>query len=494
MDTEQQQETPRPAAPLQGVRVIDLGQYIAGPGAAMVLAELGASVIKIEPPGGDQARHIGRYGESMLRAYSRGKQSIALDLKSEAGREVAWRLIAHSDVVVQNLRPGAAESLGLGPAAVRGRFPRVVYLSISGFGDRGPSRERPGYDIAAQAESGLMSVTGEPDRLPQKVGVPVIDAAAAHLGAQAVLAALYGREKTGTGETLHTSLLEVAMHLQATTWCDYLGGAPEPTRIGDGQPHNAPAAEVVPTRDGHIVLSAYADEHWARFCRVMGREALATDARFRTNALRVQHRDALRTVLRECLSALTSDECVALLGRHQIVAGAVRSYRQALHSPDVQASGMLVDAVAADGSVYTGGAHGQPLVARFVWLPGRGEMLTAERLVPSAEGWRVVARQVAEQLAASAQVRAIDGALSPQERKSLLDSALRMIDEGTGPDPANFAQFEPVPAPDGRIAALRFVFPPYQVGPYADGVQYAQVPAATLLPYVAGEYQALFVQ
>ncbi|WP_028914948.1 MULTISPECIES: DUF3298 and DUF4163 domain-containing protein [unclassified Pseudoxanthomonas] len=151
-------------------------------------------------------------------------------------------------------------------------------------------------------------------------------------------------------------------------------------------------------------------------------------------------------------------------------------------------------AVAADGSVYTGGAHGQPLVARFVWLPGRGEMLTAERLVPSAEGWQVVARQVAEQLAASAQVRAIDGALSPQERKSLLDSALRMIDEGTGPDPANFAQFEPVPAPDGRIAALRFVFPPYQVGPYADGVQYAQVPAATLLPYVAGEYQALFVQ
>lgn len=341
-----------PAAPLKKVRVIDLGQYIAGPGAAMVLAELGAQVIKIEPLAGDRARHIGRYGESMIRAYSRGKQSIALNLKSKAGLEIAWRLIGESDVVIQNLRPGAVEGLGLGPAAVRERFPRVIYLSISGFGDRGPSSERPGYDIAAQAESGLMSVTGEPDRLPQKVGVPIIDAAAAHLGAQAVLAALYGREQTGLGETLRTSLLEVAMHLQATTWCDYLGGAPEPTRMGDGQPNNAPAAEVVPTLDGHIVLSAYADEHWARFCRVVGREALVADPRFSSNALRVQHRRELRSVLCECLSSFTSQECVSLLSRHQIVVGSVRSYRQVLHSEDIQASGILVEASGADGRRY----------------------------------------------------------------------------------------------------------------------------------------------
>lgn len=333
-----------PAAPLAGVRVIDLGQYIAGPGAAMVLAELGAEVIKIEPITGDQARHIGRYGESMIRAYSRGKRSIALDLKSDAGREVAWQLIGRSDVVIQNLRPGAIESLGLGPDAVRARHPRIVYLSISGFGDLGPSSARPGYDIAAQAESGLMSVTGEPGRLPQKVGVPIVDSAAAHLGAQAVLAALFGRQQSGVGETLRTSLLEVAMHLQATTWCDYLGGAPEPTRIGDGQPNNAPAAEVVATRDGHIVLSAYAEEHWARFCRVMGREELASDPRFMTNALRVQHRPELRAVLADCLSGFTSEECVALLSRQQIVVGFVRSYSQVLQSADVQASGLLVEA------------------------------------------------------------------------------------------------------------------------------------------------------
>jgi crotonobetainyl-CoA:carnitine CoA-transferase CaiB-like acyl-CoA transferase len=345
-------DAPRPATPLAGVRVIDLGQYIAGPGAAMVLAELGASVTKIEPLGGDQARHIGRYGESMVRAYNRGKQSICLDLKSEAGREAALRLVARSDVVIQNLRPGVADKLGLGPAQVRERYPRIVYLSISGFPAGGPSHARPGYDIAAQAESGLMAVTGEADGLPQKVGVPVVDAAAAQLGAQAVLAALFGRERSGVGETLEVSLLEAALNLQAATWCEFLGGAPEPTRMGHGQPHNAPAAELVATRDGHIVLSAYAEDHWQRFCRIVGREELAVDARFRTNELRVRHRTELRRVLQECLSGYSSQECVDLLGRQQIVCGAVRPYRDVLASPDVARSGILVHADAGDGEGY----------------------------------------------------------------------------------------------------------------------------------------------
>jgi crotonobetainyl-CoA:carnitine CoA-transferase CaiB-like acyl-CoA transferase len=342
----------RPAAPLAGVRVIDFGQYIAGPGAAMALCELGASVIKIEPLAGDQARHIGRYGDSMVRAYNRGKRSIALDLKSEAGRAVALRLVARADVVIQNLRPGVVDKLGLGPAQLRALYPRLVYLSVCGFGSTGPSRDRPGYDIAAQAESGLMSVTGEPGRLPMKVGVPIVDAAAAQLGAQAVLAALFGRERSGMGETLELSLLDTALHLQAATWCEYLGGAPEPTRIGDGQPHNAPAADVVPTRDGHIVLSAYAEDHWQRFCRVVGRAELATDPRFATNADRVAHRGALREVLRECLSDLTSAQCVDLLGRNQIVAGAVRRYSEVLASPDVAASGIVVPAEVPGAAPY----------------------------------------------------------------------------------------------------------------------------------------------
>lgn len=344
--------TSRPAAALAGVRVIDLGQYIAGPGAAMALAELGASVVKIEPLTGDQARHIGRYGESMVRAYNRGKRSIALDLKSDAGQAVAQRLIARSDVLVQNLRPGAAVQLGLGPDAVRSQYPRLIYVSISGFGQAGPSSERPGYDIAAQAESGLMSVTGEPGRLPQKVGVPIVDAAAAQLAAQAVLAALYGRERSGVGETLEVSLWETALHLQAATWCEYLGGAPEPTRMGDGQPHNAPAAEVLATSDGHIVLSAYAEDHWQRLCRVLGQPELAVDPRFIRNACRVANRAALREVLQSSLAGRSSEECVALFGRNQIVAGVVRSYRDVLDSADLAASGMVVDARSPNGQSY----------------------------------------------------------------------------------------------------------------------------------------------
>lgn len=341
-----------PAAPLAGLRVVDLGQYIAGPGAAMTLAELGATVVKIEPVGGDQARHIGRYGQAMVRAYNRGKRSIALDLKHPAGREAALRLIGTADVVIQNLRPGAAATLGLDAHTVRRRWPRIVYLSIAGFGPGGPSGERPGYDIAAQAESGLMSVTGEPERPPQKVGVPIIDAAAAQAGAQAVLAALLGRERSGTGATIETSLFEVAMHLQASTWADYLNGGAEPTRIGDGQPHNAPAAEVITTRDGHIVLSAYADDHWRRLCQVLGRADLAVDERFCSNERRVAHRAALRAVLHEALSGRSSEECVALLTQQRIVVGAVRSYSQVLHGADLAGSGLVVHAAGGDGGRY----------------------------------------------------------------------------------------------------------------------------------------------
>lgn len=346
------------AAPLADVRVLDFGQYIAGPGAAMALGELGATVIKVEPLAGDQARHIGRYGESMVDAYNRGKRSIAIDLKTEQGRQVALRLIATADVVIQNLRPGVVDKLGLGASQMRALYPRLIYLSVSGFGSVGPSSERPGYDIAAQAESGLMSVTGEPDGLPQKVGVPIIDAAAAQLGAQAILAALFARERSGAGQTLEVSLLETALHLQAATWCEYLGGAPEPTRRGDGQPHNAPAADIVPTRDGHIVLSAYAEDHWQRFCRVVGRDELANDPRFCTNEKRVAHRAELRAALRECLSGRSSEECIDLLGRNQIVAGAVRRYSDVLASADVAASGILVDAAAPSGRRYR--AIGRP--------------------------------------------------------------------------------------------------------------------------------------
>jgi crotonobetainyl-CoA:carnitine CoA-transferase CaiB-like acyl-CoA transferase len=327
--------------PLEGIKVVDIGQYIAGPGAAMILLELGADVIKIEPLSGDQSRHAGFYGDAMVKTYNRSKKSIALDLKTERGREVAKRLILASDVLVQNLRPGAAERLGLGAEAMCELQPRLVYATVSGFGDTKASRGRVGFDIAAQAESGLMSVTGDANGEPQKVGVPIIDSATTHVVAEAVLAALFQRERTGRGAIINTSLLEVALSLQASNFTDFLLRDVEPRRVGNGQPNNAPAAELVRTKNGAIVLSAYAEDHWARFCRLLNREDLITDRRFCTNEARVANRAALRATLAEMLSGYTSDECVDFLTRNQIVAGVVRGYRDAYDSDVVRETGIF---------------------------------------------------------------------------------------------------------------------------------------------------------
>lgn len=337
---------------LQGVRVLELGQFIAGPGATLALAELGADVIKVEPPGGEGARHVGGFGDAMVRAYNRGKRSITVDLRQPRGRDLLLQLAGGCSVVVQNLRPGAVQKLGLGPEEMRARFPSLVYLSISGFGAHGPSRDRLGFDIAAQAESGLMSVTGEPDGAPQKVGAPIIDITAAHLGAQAVLAALIRRGRTGQGATLETSLLEAAMHLQLPNFTEYFATGQEPRRVGNAQPALAPAADIVRTRDGLVVISAYVEAHWARLCGAMGRPELVADPRFCSNAQRVKNRPAMREAIDQALSRYTSDECVALLSEAQIVVGVVRGYDQVAQSADLLASGMVVYATNREGSTY----------------------------------------------------------------------------------------------------------------------------------------------
>lgn len=336
-------ERAAPPPPLQGIRVIELGNYIAGPGTAMTLGDLGAEVVKIESMEGDMARHTGHFGHAMLRAYNRSKKSIALDLRKARGVEVARRLISRADVVVQNLRPGAAEALGLGPDVLRAIHPGLVYVSISGFPAGALSQGRPGYDIAAQAESGLMWVTGEPQGLPQKVGATIIDAATVQVAAQAVLAALFRRVRTHVGETIRISLLEVALNLQLSNWSDYLVRGVEPIRCGDGQPMNAPAADIFRTRDGMVVVSAYVQSHWVRLCEAIGCPELATDARFLTNELRVANRPAMKVTVSERLSEYSTRECVDLLTRNNIVVGVVRSYSDVLAGEDFRASSMVVD-------------------------------------------------------------------------------------------------------------------------------------------------------
>jgi crotonobetainyl-CoA:carnitine CoA-transferase CaiB-like acyl-CoA transferase len=310
----------------------------------MTLGDLGAEVVKIESMEGDMARHTGHFGEAMLRAYNRSKKSIALDLRQPRGKEIALRLVAAADVLVQNLRPGAAEALGLGAEPLRARHPGLIHVSIAGFPADAPSRDRPGYDIAAQAESGMMSVTGEPEGLPQKVGATIIDAATVQVAAQATLAALFRRERTGVGETIRVSLLEVALNLQLPNWSDYMVRGIEPTRSGDGQPMNAPAADIFHTRDGMVVVSAYVQSHWVRLCESIGCPELATDARFLTNELRVSNRPAMKEAVGSRLSRCSTQECVDLLTRNNIVVGVVRSYSETLAGEDFRSSRMVIEA------------------------------------------------------------------------------------------------------------------------------------------------------
>jgi len=321
--------------------VVDFGQLIAGPAVGRSLAALGADVVKVEPVGGETARSTGTYGAAIFATNNRGKRSIALDLGRPDGRDVARRLVEHADVVVQNMRPGTMERLGLGPADVAELNPRAVYASVTGFGTSGPHRDRPGLDIAAQAESGMMSITGAADGDPQRVGFTVVDVATADLLTQAILAALLRRHATGVGGHVEISLLEVAYHLQASLWAEFGISGVEPRRSGNPQPTVAPASDLVSVADGHIVVSAYSQQHWARLCGAIGRPELVDDPRFADNAARVAHRTNLAGVLARALGALTRDQAVDLLVSHGVVAGAVRGFADAARAEQAEALGIF---------------------------------------------------------------------------------------------------------------------------------------------------------
>jgi len=339
--------------PLAGVEVVEFGQYIAGPGAAQLLADLGAAVTKVEPPDGDPVRSVGIYGTAMLRTYNRKKRSIVLDLKTRQGREVASRLVSVADVVVHNMRPGNMERFGLGAADVRRLNPGVVYARVVGFGDHGPSRARPGYDIAAQAESGIMAINGDPASDPQRVGFSVVDAAAAYCLSQGILAALLKQARTGVCEDVVVSLLDVAIHLQGTVWNEYQQTDIVPERSGNGQPNAAPAADLVHVKDGDVVVSAYTDVHWERLCTLLGRADLVADPRFADNRVRVAHRLDLLDILSDAFRAMTRAEVVALLSGEGLVVGAVLDHSEVLASPDVVADHYFTSAVGETGERFT---------------------------------------------------------------------------------------------------------------------------------------------
>lgn len=339
--------------PLAGIRVLDLGQYIAGPSAAQTLSDLGADVIKIESLAGDQARGIGDFGQAMVRAFNRDKRSVSLDLTHAAALRILHRMLEDTDVLIQNFRTGSAERLGLGAEELMRRYPRLVYASVTGFGTRGPSRARPGLDIAAQAEFGMMHTTGAAEGEPQRIGFHAVDVAAANALVTGVLAALFTRTATGRGTHVETSLLEAALASQAASWGEYTVTGRAPRRKGNGQALAAPAADAVETSDGTIVLSAYTTPKWSALCTVIGRPDMIEDPRFLDNPARVANRQELLSALSEALSTKTRAQAVELLLAAGIVAGAVRSFEEIAEDKDVVASEVLVDVAGPDGSSFT---------------------------------------------------------------------------------------------------------------------------------------------
>lgn len=342
-----------PTAPLDGIRVLDLGQYIAAPGTGQVLADLGADVIKVESPTGDQARNIGLFGEAMVAAYNRDKRSIAVDLRRADGLSVLHELLAGADVLIHNFRADSAERLGIGADELCARYPRLIYAQVSGFGLRGPSRDRPGLDIAAQAEFGLMYCTGPADREPQRVGVAIADITAANALATGILAALCRRATTGCGGQVHTSLLEAVVSLQAALWNEYQQTGIAPIRKGNGQALAAPAADVIQVDDGAIVVSAYTSHKWAALCRLIDRPELIDDPRYADNAARVAHRPQLLRSLSEAFTGMTRAQAIGLLDSAGIVCGAIRSLADVADDKDVLAADILVDVMEPNGNVGT---------------------------------------------------------------------------------------------------------------------------------------------
>lgn len=330
--------------PLEGVRVLDLSRVLAGPYCAMMLGDLGADVIKVESPDGDDTRRWGppyRGGES---AYylccNRNKRGVVVNLGTPEGREIVRRLAAESDVLVENFRLGKMEAWGLGCEELLRENPGLIYCSLSGYGRTGPDANLPGYDYVLQGAGGIMSVTGDPDGAPAKVGVAIVDLTAGMFALSAILAALRVRDQTGQGQFIDISLLDSHLAWLANVGSNYLLSGEVPDRYGNGHPNIVPY-ETFAASDGWLVLAVGNDRQWARFCAAIERPDLLSDPRFATNDARVANRVTLVPMLAAIFSERTLDEWLAMLREADVPAGPVNTVDRALESPQARARGML---------------------------------------------------------------------------------------------------------------------------------------------------------
>ncbi|MBP2371618.1 CaiB/BaiF CoA transferase family protein [Pseudonocardia parietis] len=321
---------------LDGIRVVDLTRYLSGPTLTMLLADMGADVVKVETlPTGDPARQSGPFQDAesvYYMASNRNKRSVALDLRSDEGAAALRRLIAEADVFVQNFKPGTVEKMGVGPEAMRELNPRLVYVSLSGFGQRAPGSELAGFDQTAQAMSGLMSVTGTEETGPLRVGIAVADSATGVFGAVGVLSALYERERTGRGTVVEGSLMQSMLTLLSYQAQKYLSLGVTPGQDGNDHPIMFPQG-TFKTRDGAMTLACGNEKMWQRLCGVLGTREWENDSRFASNADRMDNRTELRKLIEEVLATRTTEEWLEIVGAGAVPCGPVLTIPEALEHP-----------------------------------------------------------------------------------------------------------------------------------------------------------------
>lgn len=344
-----------PIGPLSGLRVLDLTRVLAGPTCTQMLGDLGAEVIKIErPEAGDDTRGFAPpfVPNTKESAYfvgvNRNKKSVTLDIAKPEGQAIIHKLLEHCDILVENFKVGALAKYGLGYEQLAKTHPRLIYCSITGFGQTGPYAPRPGYDALIQAMGGVMSLTGEPNGSPQKVGVPVADLFAGLYGCIGILAAVNHRNNTGQGQQIDIGMLDTHVAWLANQGMNYLATGENPPRLGNQHPNIAPYQEF-PTKDGYIILAVGNDPTFERFCKAFGQEALLADPRFATNPIRVQNRQLVTDTLTPVMKSKTTAEWIDALEALKIGCGPINTLEQVFADPHVQAREMVVEMAHGSG-------------------------------------------------------------------------------------------------------------------------------------------------
>jgi CoA:oxalate CoA-transferase len=344
--------TQKPKGPFSGLLVLDLTRVLAGPYCAMLMAELGARVIKIEPPGhGDDSRTIGPFLKTKsggtksgyFMSINRGKESIVLDLKAPADRKIFEALLAKTDVLIENYRGGAMEKLGYGFAALKEKYPQLIYAGVSGFGHTGPYAKRPAYDMVVQAMGGIMSLTGHPGSPPTRVGSSMGDLTAGLFATIGIATALYDREKTGGGQKVDVGMLDCQVAILENAIARYVATGEVPGPLGSRHPSIAPFA-AFKTKDGYIVIATGSDRLFARLSEILGRPEWASDPRYIGNPKRMEHWRALHAEMEGALEARSSKEWLMLLEPAGIPCGPLNNVADVMADPQVAARNMIVTA------------------------------------------------------------------------------------------------------------------------------------------------------